>query len=62
MKYVPEPEDTILLQTALQIYRQFRQYPHSLRLAMMLNSPPLIKEIFLECPNKSVTCFLPIYA
>ena len=54
MKYVPEPEDSILLNTALRIYRQFDQYPHALRLAMMLNNPALIREIFLGCPDRWV--------
>ena len=54
VKYVPEPEDSILLNTALRIYRQFDQYPHALRLAMMLNNPALIREIFLDCPDRWV--------
>ena len=54
VKYVPEPEDSILLNTALRIYRQFDQYPHALRLAMMLNNPALIREIFLGCPDRWV--------
>lgn len=53
MKYVPEPEDSILLHTALKIYRQFHQFPHALRVAMMLNDPALIKEVFLQCPDRS---------
>ncbi len=51
VKYVPEPEDSILLHTALKIYRRFRKYPQALRLALMLNDTYLIKEIFLECPD-----------
>ena len=54
MKYVPEPEDSILQHTALKIYRQFHQFPHALRVAMMLNDPALIKEVFLQCPDRSV--------
>lgn len=52
VKYVPEPEDTILLKTSLDIYKKFHQYSHALRLALMLNDHALIREIFLECPDK----------
>ena len=52
VKYVPEPEDTILLKTSLDIYKKFNQYSHALRLALMLNDPALIREMFLECPDK----------
>ena len=53
VKYVPEPEDGVLLTTALEIYRQFDQYPHALRLALMLNDTPLTKQLFLSCPDRS---------
>ena len=53
VKYVPEPEDGILMHTALDIYRQFQQYPHALRLAMMLNDITLVKKLFLNCPDRS---------
>ena len=52
VKYVPEPEDSVLLHTALKIFRKFHCYPQALRLALMLNDLPLVKEIFLECPNR----------
>ncbi len=51
VKYVPEPEDSVLLHTAIKIFRKFRCYPLALRLALMLNDQALIKELFLECPN-----------
>ena len=52
MKYVPEPEDSVLLHIALKVYRQFKRYPQALRLALMLNDMDLTKEIFLECPDE----------
>lgn len=52
MKYVPEPEDSVLLHTALKIYRKFECYPQALRLALMLNDLDLTKEIFLACPDE----------
>jgi 26S proteasome regulatory subunit N1 len=54
VKYVPEPEDGVLLTTALEIYRQFDQFPHALRLALMLNDAPLTKQLFLGCTDRLV--------
>ena len=56
VKYVPEPEDAVLLNTAINIYRKFNQSPSALRLAMMLNNFDLIRDIFLECPDRYVIC------
>ena len=52
MNYVPEPEDTMLLRTALAIYQKYSKYTHTLRLAMMLNDVPLLRDILLSCPDK----------
>jgi len=35
--YVPEPENTTLLKTALDIFRKFDKFPQALRLALQLN-------------------------
>ena len=47
--YVPDPENTTLLKTALEIFRKFDKYPQALRLALQLNDPKLILEIFQDC-------------
>ncbi|CAG9855292.1 unnamed protein product [Phyllotreta striolata] len=52
--YVADPENTTLLQTALMLFRKFKQYPQALRLAMQLNDHSLIEEIFLNCPDTDV--------
>ena len=49
--YVPDPENTTLLTTALDLFRKFKQYPQALRLAMQLNNHQLIEEIFTSCPD-----------
>ena len=54
VKYVPEPEDSILLHTTIKTYLKFKQFPQALRLAMMLNDRDLIKKIFHECHNRCV--------
>ena len=52
--YVPDPENTNLLKTALRIFRKFEQYPQALRLALQLNEPQLVREIFLECKDSTL--------
>ncbi|CAG0879784.1 unnamed protein product [Cyprideis torosa] len=49
--YVPDPENTVLLKTALTIFRKFKQHPQALRIAMMLNDTSLIEEIFNACED-----------
>ena len=51
MPYVPDPENTVLLRTALEIFRKFDQHPQALRIAMMLNDASLIEDIFNACAD-----------
>ncbi|KAL7731870.1 hypothetical protein ACLKA6_017447 [Drosophila palustris] len=46
--YVPEPDNTIILETALQLARKFHQHTQAMRLALMLNDMGKIGEIFKE--------------
>ena len=41
--YVPDPENTRLLEAALRIFRRFDQFPQAMRLALQLNREELIK-------------------
>ncbi|GFN96227.1 26S proteasome non-ATPase regulatory subunit 2 [Plakobranchus ocellatus] len=52
--YVPDPENTVLLKCAVDLYRKFKQYPQALRFAMALNDLKLVEEIFLGCPDPLV--------
>ncbi|KRT80458.1 hypothetical protein AMK59_7583 [Oryctes borbonicus] len=52
--YVPDPENTTLLQTALLLFRRYGQYPQALKLAMQLNDHHLIEEIFTSCPDTAM--------
>merc|ERR1711902_156192 len=49
--YVPEPENTNLLNTALQLFRKFDQYPHAMRIALQMNDPTKVQEIFHSCQD-----------
>ena len=50
--YVPDPENSNLLKTALAIFRKFQQWPQALRLALQLNDHALIEEVFLACKDR----------
>jgi 26S proteasome regulatory subunit N1 len=49
--YVPEPENTNLLKTAMGIYRKFNQYPDALACAISVNDMELVKEVFMSCKD-----------
>lgn len=49
--YVPDPENVSLLKCALSLSKKFNQYTQAMRLALMLNDPVPIKDIFLNCPD-----------
>lgn len=53
VSYVADPEDAVLLKTALRIYRKFNCYPEALKIAVQLNDTDLIKEVFLSCSGSS---------
>jgi len=52
--YVPDPENTVLLKCAVDLYRKFKQFPQALRFAMALNDMDLIKDIFVNCPDELI--------
>jgi 26S proteasome regulatory subunit N1 len=52
--YVPEPENTNLLKTALSIFRKFNQFPQAMRLALQLNDRALVEELFNSCSDPIV--------
>ena len=49
--FVPDPENTNLLKTALQIFRKFSQYPQAMRLALQLNDREIVEELFNSCKD-----------
>ena len=49
---MPEPEDTVMLKTSLDIYRKFDQYMLALRCAIQLNDMDLIYDIFYTCKDR----------
>ena len=52
--YVAEPEDSILIKTALKIYQKFNQDVLALRCAIQLNDMDLIKSVFYNCNDNLI--------
>jgi len=52
--YVPDPENTNLLHTALAIFRKFEQLPQAMRLALQLNDREKVEDIFNNCTDNTV--------
>jgi len=52
--YVPDPENTNLLYTALRIFRKFNQLPQAMRLALQLNDRAKVEEIFNNCSDSTI--------
>ena len=50
--YVPEPEDSILLKEAYNMYLKFQQDQLALRCAIQLNDQNLIHEVFYNCKDR----------
>eukprot|EP00794_Sanderia_malayensis_P017065 gene17065-18785_t len=49
VNYVPEPEDSALLHSAIKIFLKFECFPDAITLAVRLNDMDKVKEIFLSC-------------
>ena len=47
--YLAEPDDTAVLQVACTMYRQVKQFPEAMRMALMMNEMELITAIYEEC-------------
>eukprot|EP00118_Oscarella_pearsei_P002780 m.11543 g.11543 ORF g.11543 m.11543 type:complete len:911 (+) comp23495_c0_seq1:476-3208(+) len=54
VSYVPEPEDSVLLKSALNLYRKFNRSAEALLLAIRLHDTDLIKDIFMSCEDQTV--------
>ena len=46
--YAPDPENTTLMKTALEIYLKFEKYCEAMYVALQLNEDELIEDIFTK--------------
>ena len=49
--YAPDPENTILMKTALGIYRKFNKHCEAMIVALQLNDEQIIEDIFNKCTD-----------
>jgi len=52
--FVPDPENTNLLKTALRLWLKFKKYSEAMRLAMQLQDVEQMKYIINLCPDESI--------
>lgn len=52
--YAPDPENTTLMKTALEIYLKFEKYCEAMYVALQLNEDELIEDIFTKCSDLSM--------
>jgi len=52
--YAPDPENTALSKTALEIYLKFNKYCEAMFVALQLNEDELIEDIFTKCSDLSM--------
>eukprot|EP00047_Mylnosiga_fluctuans_P003079 m.227386 g.227386 ORF g.227386 m.227386 type:complete len:912 (+) comp11577_c0_seq1:124-2859(+) len=52
--YVAEPEDTLLLQTCLDLYSRFGQWPQAMLMALRLGDSDKIRQVLVQCTDRDV--------
>ncbi|GFP86441.1 26S proteasome non-ATPase regulatory subunit 2 homolog a [Phtheirospermum japonicum] len=60
-KYLPGPDDMLVLDIAHSIYMKFNQYPRALQIALSLYNLQYVKELFQTCHDRSTRkqfCFM----
>jgi hypothetical protein len=59
--YVPEPDDTLVLDIAYQLYCKFEKYPDALRVALRMDNTQYVKSTFAACKDlleKQQLCYI----
>lgn len=60
-RYLPEPDDTLVLEIAFKIYKKFEEYPNALQIALFLDNMQYVKEVFTACGDllkKKQFCYI----
>jgi len=52
--FVPEPQDDALKRTCLDIFKNFNQWPQAMQMALKINDPKIIQDIFFQPEDKFV--------
>lgn len=60
-RYLPGPDDMLVLDIAYMIYLKFEEYPNALRIALLLDNMQYVKQIFTTCEDllrKKQFCYI----
>ncbi|KAK4577644.1 hypothetical protein RGQ29_027952 [Quercus rubra] len=51
-RYLPGPDDTLVLDIAYMIYLKFEEYPNALQIALFLDNMQYVKQVFTSCGDQ----------
>ncbi|KDO49595.1 hypothetical protein CISIN_1g0026962mg, partial [Citrus sinensis] len=60
-KYLPGPDDMLVLDIAYMIYLKFEEFPNALQIALFLDNMQYVKQIFTSCDDllrKKQFCYI----
>ncbi|KAL4620465.1 hypothetical protein ACB092_06G156000 [Castanea dentata] len=60
-RYLPGPDDMLVLDIAYMIYLKFEEYPNALQIALFLDNMQYVKQVFTSCddlPRKKQFCYI----
>ncbi|KAH0871326.1 hypothetical protein HID58_078348 [Brassica napus] len=60
-KYLPGPDDMLVLDIAYMIYIKFEEYPNALQIALFLDNMQYVKQVFTSCTDllrKKQFCYM----
>ncbi|EOA18379.1 hypothetical protein CARUB_v10006910mg [Capsella rubella] len=60
-KYLPGPDDMLVLDIAYMIYMKFAEYPNALQIALFLDNMQYVKQVFTSCSDllkKKQFCYM----
>ncbi|KAG4980256.1 hypothetical protein JHK85_034214 [Glycine max] len=60
-RYLPGPDDMLVLDIAYSIYKQFEEYPNALQIALFMDNMQHVREVFTSCNDvlrKKQFCYM----
>ncbi|KAF8090296.1 hypothetical protein N665_0479s0001, partial [Sinapis alba] len=60
-KYLPGPDDMLVLDISYMIYMKFEEYPNALQIALFLDNTQYVKQVFTSCADllrKKQFCYM----
>ncbi|XP_014494134.1 26S proteasome non-ATPase regulatory subunit 2 homolog A [Vigna radiata var. radiata] len=60
-RYLPGPDDMLVLDIAYSIYKQFEEYPNALQIALFMDNMQHVRDVFISCNDvlrKKQFCYM----